>query len=109
MLIKVENLIDQMERQIENMKRAAHQEDWNGTKEAASIIESYCHVIKANHPEKAAEVASTPSSPSIQEMPAVQQQRPSQVPLQTPQPQPIMNQVPTTSEEQKEKRNLLDF
>ncbi|MFB4213618.1 DUF5327 family protein [Shouchella sp. JSM 1781072] len=104
MLIKVENLIDQMERQIEKMKRAAHQEDWNGTKEAASILESYCHVIKENHPEK----ASTSLSSLFQEEPAVQQ-KPSQVPLQTPQPQPIMNQVPTTSEEKKEKRNLLDF
>lgn len=107
MLIKVENLIDQMERQIEKMKRAADQENWNGTKEAASIIESYCHVIKENHPEKAAELASASPSPLVQE-PAVQQ-KPSQAPLQTPQPQPIMNQVPTTSEEKKEKRNLLDF
>lgn len=95
-LIKVEDLITQMERQIENLRRSAEQDDVTRAKEAALIIESYCQLITAN----AGEVKK-------QEMPAsyvVQQPLPTLTP---PKQQPI---APTTgNDDGDDKRNLLDF
>lgn len=96
-LIKVEDLITQMERQIDNLRRSAEQEDVAGAKEAALIIESYCQLITTNAGET-----------KQQELPtayAVQQPMPTLTP---PKQQPVAPQVSETDEAE-EKRNLFDF
>ncbi|RQW18925.1 hypothetical protein EH196_18410 [Bacillus sp. C1-1] len=97
MLIKVEHLIEQMERQIEKMKGAASRDSWIDVKEAASIIESYCHVIKGS------QQVDEPLQTSTLQKPVVQS------PVQPPPQKPVLKQSTTEADEREEKRNLLDF
>ncbi|GAF21450.1 hypothetical protein JCM19047_1134 [Bacillus sp. JCM 19047] len=97
MLIKVEHLIEQMERQIENMKGATNRDNWVDVKEAASIIESYCHVIKGSQQVDEPLQAPAPQKPVMQS------------PVQPAPQKPVLKQPTTEADEREEKRNLLDF
>ncbi|WP_054706469.1 DUF5327 family protein [Bacillus sp. JCM 19041] len=102
MLIQVEDVIAQMERQVKRLRQSVESGDEVALKEAAAMIEGYCQLLKSGREEEAPVVKN--GTENLIQKPAfsVPEQHMTERQQKIPQEQPLQQKTA-------EKRNLLDF